>query len=198
MNPTNTPTSKCCENLKPGMSQCNDCYDGDHCNGKVELCGKILGHTPTTDSKNSSEKQYPGIPRNQENECCGECWADNNSAWNCYHHCHTQNTTDAGWEENPLKVWGYIHSLPISEVQYADLCNGVSALVKHEAKEEYERGRKDSVKELHEYAKNYRIPFGILNVIRSGGASVIEEALISTVFYDAERHLEAALETPHE
>lgn len=30
----------CCANLKPGMSQCNGCFDGDHCNGKMELCGK--------------------------------------------------------------------------------------------------------------------------------------------------------------
>lgn len=43
---TSSNQERCCESLKPGMAQCNDCFDGDHCNGSMELCNKYTdGHT---------------------------------------------------------------------------------------------------------------------------------------------------------
>lgn len=51
--------TNCCSNLKEGESQCNDCFDGEYCNGTNPSCHQTSGTetNPTT----MSEKQKKEI-----------------------------------------------------------------------------------------------------------------------------------------
>ena len=70
-----------------------------------------------TPSPCECEKPFPC-----EKDDCGRCmWCDNNIS--------PKDTESA---QKPKSIWGFIHSLPISDLQYADLCN----LIREETRQE--------------------------------------------------------------
>lgn len=96
MTPTNTPTSKCCD----------ACGFNNEPRGYHSACRGCPCHTPTTDSKNSSDKKHEfrtfegvchecHVNRSRaELPCEGDYWAEE----------EPMNTTDTGWEKIPLST----------------------------------------------------------------------------------------------
>lgn len=60
----------------------------------------------------------------------------------CPGNCHTPTVDSEGWDfdKKPHTLWGFVHGLPISGVQYADLCKGITALIASVRAEEFQKG----------------------------------------------------------
>lgn len=111
-----------------------------------------LFSTPTTGSKNSSEKCTHGNPG-----FCGICAdkeLDEMEGKN-----RSRNTTDKGWESQKERIGGRIHevlnntlSRKLTVEEYKRVVKDIGALAKTyesaAAKEEYERGRKDARQDI--------------------------------------------------